>query len=756
MIKRAILSVLSLFLGSNLAFGACDSTTSPTYTPNTGLAKPSTNSCNWGNQLNANFSIIDSSMAVLSGINTFTGSGNNFNDVSIKSSNALSLNNLNNNASVIFQNQGLSGQAQLSLIAPDGIGINNSAAPSFADVLIYGGTNQPYGRFAVVGSSANSTAAYSGFIATSPVSQSTLWSLPLKDGTNGQALITNGSGNLSFSTISGGGGSGSSPLGVNFNGVSITTPTAQINFVGSGVSVAASGSTATVTVTNTSVYAATATASFPFGVSLTTITADIGIHSGNAILNLADTTNSFSSGHGYGINLLLNGHLGNPTNAYGFYGTMGIGPTANEYVFYSSFTSQVAGPRFGAWLAATGSSNENYALWVDSGQVQINSSMTVTGGGGITETYGITAATFTANSPGDGNIQLTIAGSTYTVVSSSAVFTPGHLAMWGATTNYTLVDGGLIQNGLPGAPFNSVQYNNANSFGGSNNFEWNGTSVTLISSMSILVAPNGTNNGAVGTLNVYSTSMGPGDGAVLFSAGSSADADDFWVKNGQPAYMRFGANLGNLEVANTAVSGDAIYDVNSSNNNIYLNAGQGINGEMSLESAGNIVLMPGTVAEVNVSTINVSISTSVIVNTAGVFVATMPVTALDVYGSGTNTYSERISTFTAGFALAVSSSGHVLSNGPLPGLSSCGGGTPSVVGDDYQGTITTGSGSPTACTLTFAQTYGTGCLVQCLAQDNSAATDDISAISPTAVTFTIGVTGTKIYYRCTGYGAACR
>jgi len=80
LIKRAILGVLGLILGSNLAFGACDPTTPPTYTTNTGLAKPAINSCGWGNVTNANWDIIDSSLGVnsslfatLHGTQTFTG-----------------------------------------------------------------------------------------------------------------------------------------------------------------------------------------------------------------------------------------------------------------------------------------------------------------------------------------------------------------------------------------------------------------------------------------------------------------------------------------------------------------------------------------------------------------------------------------------------------------------------------------------------------------------------------------------------------
>jgi hypothetical protein len=123
--------------------------------------------------------------------------------------------------------------------------------------------------------------------------------LPLSDGSSGDALITDGAGNLSFSTIGGGGGGGLEVFS-NFDGVS-SSPTTAIS-IGDALSLSVTGSTAVVTVDFSSaasksdiisVYPATATPSFPFGVSATTgvftstVTVDFG-----SVLNVLQPSGS--------------------------------------------------------------------------------------------------------------------------------------------------------------------------------------------------------------------------------------------------------------------------------------------------------------------------------------------------------------------------------------------------------------------------------------------------------------------------------
>ena len=139
-----------------------------------------------------------------------------------------------------------------------------------------------------------------------------------------------------------------------------------------------------------------------------------------------------------------------------------------------------------------------------------------------------------------------------------------------------------------------------------------------------------------------------------------------------------------------------------------------------------------------------------------------------VEGSSTNAYSMVVTTenpngYAIGmpsyFQVAISTSGHFItaSAGKLPSVSSCGTGSPSILGDDNEGTITTGTGGPTACTLTFASTWGI--TPTCTISDSlTTITPDISAISSTAFTVSLSgaLTSGSIYYRCGCSGSGCK
>lgn len=136
--------------------------------------------------------------------------------------------------------------------------------------------------------------------------------------------------------------------------------------------------------------------------------------------------------------------------------------------------------------------------------------------------------------------------------------------------------------------------------------------------------------------------------------------------------------------------------------------------------------------------------------------------AVRVFGAdATNTYSLQVSSQTSAssyFTVAVSTSGHILTQGPIPSISSCGS-TPngSVVGDDNQGVISIGGGVVTSCTLTFANTWGI--TPTCVITDNSTTIPgDISNISATAFTtsFSASLGGGTAWYKCGCSGASCR
>jgi len=100
--------------------------------------------------------------------------------------------------------QGALGDTFISLNPVHGVKINAiDYGTTSPDLLVGGSSASPgdQGSFGVVGSSANAAATFSGFTSTNNVDASTLWSLPRKDGTAGQALVTDGSTHLSFATL---------------------------------------------------------------------------------------------------------------------------------------------------------------------------------------------------------------------------------------------------------------------------------------------------------------------------------------------------------------------------------------------------------------------------------------------------------------------------------------------------------------------------------------------------------------------------
>lgn len=93
--------------------------------------------------------------------------------------------------------------------------------------------------------------------------------------------------------------------------------------------------------------------------------------------------------------------------------------------------------------------------------------------------------------------------------------------------------------------------------------------------------------------------------------------------------------------------------------------------------------------------------------------------------------------------------GHVVTTGDVPVVSSCGT-SPSIVGNDVNGRVTVGTGSPTTCTITFDQVFtnAPNCVVQ----------NEVTAVllKPAPTTSALVVTGTftdsdTFSYHCVGY-----
>ena len=201
-------------------------------TPRVGLVLQPFGEQNWDVGIRNNFSIIDSSMCVPTLSNTFTQ------PQTISGGNSLTMmgggtiyevsGDIAHSSSI--QNLGILGHRnEMTISSQDGLFINGNSFYPSADLNISGGTGHIYGSFAVIGSSQNTTIAYSGFTATSPISASTLWSLPKGDGANGQVMGTDGAAHLGWYNTGSGGASGASLLAVNQNSVQITSPTIAIN-----------------------------------------------------------------------------------------------------------------------------------------------------------------------------------------------------------------------------------------------------------------------------------------------------------------------------------------------------------------------------------------------------------------------------------------------------------------------------------------------------------------------------------------------
>lgn len=365
-----------------------------------------------------------------------------------------------------------------------------------------------------------------------------------------------------------------------------------------------------------------------------------------------------------------------------------------------------------------------------------STSATVTGSAGLAVT-----------APGDGQITFTIKGSTYAVVSASTpVPAIGHLAVWTSTSG-TLGDGGTGGgggSGTPASPANSVQFNNSGSFGGSSNFEWSGTSVTIVSSVAISNA-YGQGNTTLGLLDVFSNNAGAAGGQPLITIGSNQQANQITIADQQPLGLtRYGADVGQLNIGNVSPNAHVIWDADSVQSQINWWNG----GEMDIQTAttGNggksIVFLPQNVEMLRLGGSGTTITSSVTVvsGIAGTYETTFGTAAIS--------------------NVHISTNGFVSSFGPFPSVSSCGS-TPngSVIGDDKAGVITVGGTAPTACTLTFSMVH-VGCTMVCNVTDNSLTISaDISSLTTSALTLGFGVgglAGGNVYYQCTGYGATCR
>lgn len=105
--------------------------------------------------------------------------------------------------------------------------------------------------------------------------------------------------------------------------------------------------------------------------------------------------------------------------------------------------------------------------------------------------------------------------------------------------------------------------------------------------------------------------------------------------------------------------------------------------------------------------------------------------------SASNTYSGALNTFGGHFAASTST----------PTLSTCGGGSPAIVGDDKDGQVTLGT-SATACTILFNAAYTSAPMCTVTWQATPLASQSY-VTSTTAITLTqTSASGNKVNYHC--------
>lgn len=259
-----------------------------------------------------------------------------------------------------------------------------------------------------------------------------------------------------------------------------------------------------------------------------------------------------------------------------------------------------------------------------------------------TFTYGVTVGSLTA--AGTGNLSITENGLTGQIVISTAGanIVVGHCLQAGSSM--TIVDAGAAcgtgSGGGSGgnltnvAPQYAVPYYSAsgssNTLSGSSTFQFNGTSVTVISSM-VVTNVNGIGVSNPALFNIFGNGLAAG--TDVFAVGSSATSPLFEIPaNGLVKMNESGASIGNLQIGGRS-DGDAVGDAFSLTEAAATGNGQGIkvynsgSGSMSIFTAnpsqggtnGSINFIIGTGSpygvggtnEVTISSFGVTVSTSV-------------------------------------------------------------------------------------------------------------------------------------------------
>lgn len=429
-----------------------------------------------------------------------------------------------------------------------------------------------YGGFTIQGSSANGNPTYSGFTSTNNVDQSTMWAIPRKDGTNGQAIITDGAKHLSFGSVASGGGS-------------LPLPGGATNYIQNSSTLQ------------------TGTTAYPDFLQVGSSVTDYGAA---RIYGALDIGNNITGSSGLS-RLSFDPSLSAP-NLY-IYANNNAASAGNiNFVNSSGLTyAQIS-----AATAVSAPLQLNDANGVSVQYRLLGATFTFTGPDVSTITYGVAVGSLTVNGAGDGTGVFTIAGSTYNVTSTSSTNTAFHMAGFSGTNGQQLID-----IGLPIAPggFGTINAGTAGlmsyyNIAGSTLSAIPGTLVTassvtfpqtIVTSSFTVVVGGGSSGNTAAAMNLYVANDTIGQ-TRLFNFGSLQHVDQFYYIDKTYAYSEYGFKGSDLNYG-TATGGGTTHISSIQSSNQYIDLYN--SGEMDFQTSGfstaDMAFKPKTVEQFRVA-----------------------------------------------------------------------------------------------------------------------------------------------------------
>lgn len=253
-------------------------------------------------------------------------------------------------------------------------------------------------------------------------------------------------------------------------------------------------------------------------------------------------------------------------------------------------------------------------------------------------------------------------------------------------------------------------------------------------------------NNSKGYFNGGSVAPSGGLGAMLTIAHDfTAQFDPLKATGSQNNYPLMVQNLSSLNASSTGI-GFAVTNVGSGGSvggaMVFKRTGSNSMGELQFLNHED-----ATAGSALIQALTISDSGKVGIGT------TSPFSVLSITGNGTKPLFAVATTSGQGLPnFAIDASGHIVTSGGTPTLSSCGTGTPTAEGNDTNFRITTET-SASNCTATFVSSYVKAPI--CLASEESGVSATVVGASSTPTTvvlsFAAGLTGKEIAVHCEGY-----